>query len=494
MTVTQVLLERYLWGAAELLRGQIDASDYKQYIFPLLFFKRLSDVYDEERAVALAASGGDETYAALPEQHRFLIPKGAQWGEVRDVTKNVGQAIHSAMREIERVNPDELYGIFGDAGWTNKDRLPDRLLIELIDHFSRIDMSIGNVPQDELGNAYEYLIKQFADDSGHTAAEFYTNRTVVKLMTKIVALRPGETIYDPTCGSGGMLLNAILDLKESGQEYRSVRAFGQEVNLITSAIARMNLFLHGIEEAQIERGDTLADPRYLIGDRLRQFDVVLANPPYSVSRWDQKRFAGDPYARNRYGTPPASNADYAFFQHIISSLKPTGARAAILFPHGVLFRDYESEMRKRILGDDIIEGVIGIGPNLFYNSAMEACIVVLNTSKPAPRKEMVLIVEGQRLVTRENSQSWLSDDNLTKLVAAWLHPETCPDIARLVSLSEIESNDHNLSVRLYITNQSGALATARPLQDVLGQWLSSRVDLASKVRGSLAASRVRFLG
>jgi type I restriction enzyme M protein len=239
--MTQQELEKYLWGAATALRGTIDAGDYKQYIFPLLFFKRICDVYDEEFQLALTESDGDLEYAAFAENHRFVIPEGAHWKDVRETTTNVGMAIQHAMRAIEKANPDTLEGIFGDASWTNKNRLSDATLINLIEHFSQHTLSLANVADDKLGNAYEYLIKEFADDSGHTAAEFYTNRTVVKLMTKIMDPQPGESVYDPTCGSGGLLLNCALHLKEEGKEYRNLKLYGQEINLITSAIARMNV-------------------------------------------------------------------------------------------------------------------------------------------------------------------------------------------------------------------------------------------------------------
>src|SRR5436305_14746270 len=284
--ITQQQLESYLWGAATLLRGVIDAGDYKQFIFPLLFFKRICDVYDEEFQRALEESEGDVNYAAYVENHRFQIPEGAHWRDVRNQVKNVGSAIQKAMREIEQANPRQLYGIFGDAQWTNKERLSDATLRDLIEHFSSLTLSIANVPEDELGQAYEYLIKKFADDSGHTAAEFYTNRTVVHLMTLMLDPQPGESIYDPTCGSGGMLLSAVAELQRQGQEYRTLKLYGQELNLMTSTIARMNLFLHGIEGFQIARGDTLAEPKFIEGDHLRRFDVVLANPPYSIKQWN----------------------------------------------------------------------------------------------------------------------------------------------------------------------------------------------------------------
>ena len=452
--LTQAELERYLWGAAELLRGQIDASDYKQFIFPLLFFKRLCDVYDEEYEAAMQRFDGDEEYASLPEQHRFQIPKGYHWKDVRSLTKDVGKTLQTALREIEKNNPDKLYGIFGDAPWTNKERLPDSLLSALVEHFSKHTLSLARVPQDQLGNAYEYLIKKFADDSGHTAAEFYTNRTVVHLMTQFVELQTGETIYDPTCGSGGMLLNAVLELKKQGKEYRNVKVYGQEVNLITSGIARMNLFLHDIEEFEVQRGDTLDDPKFIEGDRLKQFDVVLANPPYSIKRWNRDKFVADT-RRNWFGAPPKANADYAFFQHIIASLKPETGRAAILYPHGILFRDSEAEIRRGIVEADLIEAVVGLGANLFYNSPMEACVVVLRTRKTAERQGKILFIEGVKQVTRDRAQSSLSFDNEEKLLSAYLQPENHPDIARLVDLAEIQANNHNLSIPLYVSGANG---------------------------------------
>jgi type I restriction enzyme M protein len=256
------------------------------------------------------------------------------------------------MRAIETANPDKLFGIFGDAQWTNKDRLSDAMLRDLIEHFSTLELNVANLPEDELGQGYEYLIKKFADDSGHTAAEFYTNRTVVHLMTEMLDVQPGESVYDPTCGSGPApagLISCIAHLRNQKKEWRNVKLYGQERNLMTSSIARMNCFLHGIEDFRIERGDTLAEPKLVEGDRLQRFDVVLANPPYSIKQWDRDAFATDPWGRNLYGTPPQGRADYAFQQHILQSLKTGTGRCAVLWPHGVLFRQEEAEMRRKLI-------------------------------------------------------------------------------------------------------------------------------------------------
>lgn len=316
--ITQDELESYLWGSAVLLRNHIDAGAYKQYIFPLLFFKRLNDVYEEETETAVKENGPEAD--SWEETHSFSIPDGAHWDDVRNVTENVGKAIRKAFRTIEKANSEKLQGIFGDGTWTNKNRLPDRLLKDLLEHFSSKTLSIENCPEDELGQGYEYLIKKFADDSGHTAQEFYTNRTVVHLMTEILKPESGESIYDPTCGSAGMLISSISYLKNNKKEWRNVSLYGQEINALTSAIARMNLFLHGIEDFKIINGDTLAAPAFIERGKLQQFDVVVANPPYSINQWNRDAFNTDKYGRNFLGVPPQGRADYAFFQHILKSM------------------------------------------------------------------------------------------------------------------------------------------------------------------------------
>jgi type I restriction enzyme M protein len=481
--ITQQQLESYLWGAATLLRGLIDAGDYKQFIFPLLFFKRISDVWDEEYAHALAESGGDLDYASFAENHRFEIPDGAHWSDVRAVTADVGSALQRAMRAIEAANQEKLYGVFGDAQWSNKERLSDRTLNDLIEHFSTLTLSVENVPEDELGNAYEYLIKKFADDSGHTAQEFYTNRTLVHLMTLMLEPEPGESVYDPTCGTGGMLLSCAAELRRQGQEHRTLRLYGQELNLMTSAIARMNLFLHGIEDFEIERGNTLSDPKFTDADRLRRFDVVLANPPYSISQWDRQLFGADPYGRNLWGTPPQGRADYAFFQHIAASLDPKTGRCAILFPHGVLFRNEELEMRAKLVDTDLLECVLGLGPGLFYNSPMEACVVVCRTRKPEERKERVLFINAVNEYAREQGQSFVREQHIEKIIDAYRRFDEIPGFAHVATRDEIRSNQASLNIPLYVGNGNGRVTEgeAASLTDAVAAWDASTRDTREAV-------------
>jgi type I restriction enzyme M protein len=473
--MTQQQLEKYLWGAATLLRGTIDAGDYKQYIFPLLFFKRICDVYDEEFENALAESDGDLEYAAFAEHHHFIVPNGAHWNDVRETTVNVGMKLQDAMRAIEQANPDTLFGIFGDASWTNKDRLSDETLTNLIEHYSQHKLNLKAVADDKLGNAYEYLIKEFADDSGHTAAEFYTNRTVVKLMTMIMDPQPGESVYDPTCGSGGLLLNCALHLKEEGKEFRTLKLYGQEINLLTSAIARMNMFMHGIEEFSIVRGDTLAQPAFLHNDELKKFNVILANPPYSIKAWDQKGFASDPHGRNLWGVPPQGCADYAFQQHIQKSLDAKNGRSISLWPHGVLFRDSEAEIRRKMIEDDVVEAVISLGPNLFYNSSMVSCLLITNNNKSKERKNKILFIEAVKEVRSEKTMSYLDAHHIRRIHQAYLDFKNEEEFSSVIRTEKVlEDNHARLSIQLFVKGQQ---AEKEDFSKLLMDWNVSSDEL-----------------
>ena len=473
-TISQAQLESYLWGAATILRGLVDAGDYKQFVFPLLFFKRLSDVWDGDFNQALADSE-DADYARDMANERFVIPDGAHWKDVRLTVKHVGQAIQKAMQAIEGANPGRLEGIFGDAPWPNQDRLPDPTLKDLLEHFSRITLSLDNVPEDELGNAYEFLIKKFADDSGHTAQEFYTNRTLVHLMAQMLAPKAEESIYDPTCGTGGMLISALAEVKRKGGEYRTLKLYGQERNHMTAAIARMNLVLHGLEDYAVVRGDTLDNPGFVEHDTLRTFDVVLANPPYSIKQWNREGFQSDPWGRNFLGTPPQGRADYAFFQHILKSLHPQTGRCAILFPHGVLFRREEAEMRQKLVQADLVDCVLGLGPNLFYNSPMEACVVICRTAKPPERQGKVLFIDGVKEVARVQAQSFLKPEHQARVLKAYQDFVDAPGFARVATLAQVAEQEYSLSIPLYVrrTLTTDKPGEAKSLKEIWEDWEES---------------------
>ncbi len=446
-------LESHLWEAANILRGPVDAADFKTYIFPLLFFKRISDVYDEEVAQALEESSGDEDYALFPENHRFQIPKGCHWQDVRARTTNVGQALQRALREIEKANPRTLYSIFGDAAWSNKERLSDELLCDLLEHFSQLSLTNEDVESDVLGQAYEYLIKKFADVTNKKAGEFYTPRSIVRLMINILDPREGDTIYDPACGTGGMLLEAVHHVNGSGGNVKTLwgKLYGQEKNLTTSAIARINLFLHGVEDFHIERSDTLRQPAFFEVDHLATFDCVIANPPFSLERWGEDLWINDPYGRNFAGLPPRTSGDYAWVQHMIKSMAAKTGRMAVVLPHGALFRmGVEGKIRQKIVETDALEAVIGLGPNLFYGTGLAACILVFRARKKPSRKKQVLIIDASRLFKKGRNQNTLEPEQVEQIFQWYRGYANVPGAAHVVPLDEIARNDWNLNIPRYV--------------------------------------------
>ena len=442
-------LESYLWGAATLLRGLVDASDYKQYIFPLMFFKRLSDVWDEDYREALDETG-DEGYATDTANDRFIIPAGAHWSDVRTAPRNVGRALLGAFQAIEAANSERLQGVFGNAPWTDKGQVPDATLKNLIEHFSKQDLTLERVPEDELGNGYEYLIKKFADDSGHTAQEFYTNRTLVHLMAQMLEPQPEEDIYDPTCGTGGMLISCLAEVKRHGGETRTMGLFGQELITITAAIARMNLVIHGVVDFHIASGNTLAAPAFVEGDELRIFDVVLANPPYSIKKWNRAAWEQDAWGRNFLGTPPQGRADYAFLQHILHSMDAQMGRCAILFPHGVLFRNEEAEMRRKLVEADWVECVLGLGPGLFYNSPMEACVIIGRSRKEPERQGRIIFIDAVNEIARERGQSFLRPEHQARILEVYRAFASKNGFSEVVSTADVLAHDGSLSIARYV--------------------------------------------
>ena len=479
MSVTEI--ERYLGGAANILRGAVSAADYQDYVYPLIFYKWLSDRHDEARAVALTASGGDEAYAEAREHYEWVLPSARSWSELRSVPADIGEWLTEAFGAIERENP-RLAGVFSSgARWTNKEKVSDRTLASLIEHLSTRTLDSTSISEDELGNGYEYLIREFASDGGHNAQEFYTNRTVVHLMTEILQIKEGERVYDPTCGTAGMLINAAARLRERGQDAAKLKLYGQEIKAESASIARTNLYLHGIREFEIRVGDTLLNPRFLSGDRLETFDVVLANPPYSMDL-DQAFWAQDPWGRNGFGTPPPGNADYAFFEHILASMDPATGRSATLWPHGILFRT--PEIRKAILEADLIEAVIGLGPDLFYNSPMESCVVICRSKKSSERQGKVLLIDASKDYIKSGKRSALTEGHQRKIADAYLSFSDQEGFAKVVSLVEIRERDHSLNIPEYIRRSvAGVLSAA----EAITQWSSA----AESLQGHVAALRKR---
>lgn len=483
-------LKKFLWDAATHLRGQIDAAGYKEYIFPMLFFKRISDVYDEQFD-DYVHEGGLEFAKMQASDLAIQIPDGAHWEDVRKVTENVGQALVQAFIDIEQANPARkvdgrlvggLEGIFGPKdGWTNKNKMPDYIITSLIEDFSQEKLTLARCPADEMGQAYEYLIGKFADDAGNTAQEFYTNRTVVELMAEILQPQPDESIYDPTCGSGGMLVKCLDYLRNQGKEWQGVHVYGQEINGITSSIARMNLYLNGVEDFSIVRDDTLAHPAFTDGDKLKTFDVVLANPPYSIKEWDRTAFEHDKWGRNFLGTPPQRFADYAFIQHILCSMNQNTGRSATLLPHGVLTRlGDELKIRKNLVASDLVDCIISIGKNLFYNSPMEACILICKSRKPVDRQQKILFINAKDWVVRENAESYLTDENIKNIVQLYQQYKDVDGRCRVVDKSEIENNNCSLSTILY--TQKEFQQQSEDVETLIEDWSDNAKEVDDNVK------------
>ncbi|MFN1616957.1 type I restriction-modification system subunit M [Vibrio rotiferianus] len=484
LTLSQ--LEQYLSKAAWILKGPVDASDFKVYIFPLLFFKRISDVYDEEYRVALEESGGDEEYASMPEMHRFEIPTGCHWQDVRETTTNVGITIEDALRGIEQANQEYLYGIFGDAQWSNKNKLSDELLINLVEHFSQYTLGNQNVDPDMLGNAYEYLIKHFADLTNKKAGEFYTPRSVVHLLGLILDPHEGETIYDPACGTGGMLLECVDHLKDNKEDYRTLRLFGQEKNLTSSSIARMNMFLHGIEDFDILRGDTLRSPAFFEADGLKTFDCVIANPPFSLKDWGAENWANDPYGRNIAGVPPKGNGDMAWIQHMVKSMNSTG-RMTVVLPHGALFRKAaEGKIRKQLLEQDMLEAVIGLGPNIFYGTQLAACVMVFKQNKSEEKKGKVLFIDASDQIRVGRAQNFLEPNHVQKIYDWYQGYEDVENYVKVATMEDLKENDFNLNIPLYVEKiiEDNLPSVEEAMADLKQAWQES-LDADEKFKNVL---------
>jgi type I restriction enzyme M protein len=455
--ITQTELESRLWAAANALRGPVDAADYKTYVFPMLFWKWISDSWSYERAQAVEEYGDDLTAEVEDDFHTFELPQNCHWATVTKTQANLGDAIAKALQRIEQANPKALARIFGDASWGNEERLPPSALRGLVKAFDDIPLDPSTVSHDLLGAGYEYLLKKFADVSGQKAGEFFTPRAVVNLLVGILQPERGETIYDPACGSGGMLVATINQVRDAGQDHRTLRLYGQEVNLTTSAIAKMNLFLHEIDDFEIKRGDTLRKPMFKESSgALRQFDVVIANPPFSLETWGADQWASDP--RSVGGVPPAKNGDYAFIQHMVASMKPGTGRVGVVMPHGVLFRSgAEAKIRQSLIERDLLEAVIGLPSKLFYSTDIPACILIFRNQKPAEQKDKIIFIDGADRI--DKSTSTMSQRDIDALTGAYrkaLDSERVPGHVgvHVADFDEVKANAFDLNIGNYITKAS----------------------------------------
>jgi len=450
-TTSQKLFS-HLFEACNILRGPINQDEYKSYVTPILFFKRLSDVYDEETQAALEESGGDEEYAGFPENHRFVIPDGCHWQDVREASVDVGVAIVNAMNGIERANPDTLSGVFSsfdDANWTDKTKLSDERLKNLIEHMSKIKVGNNNYSADVMGDSYEFLIKKFADLSKKNAGEFYTPRSIVKLMIMLLAPQAGESVYDPACGTGGMLIEAIRYMK--GDKLTYGRIYGQEKNLATSAIARMNLFLHGAKDFRVTQGDTLRSPNYLWRGSLQTFDCVVANPPFSLKNWGAEQFSSDIYGRNLWGCPTDSNGDFAWLQHMVKSMNPKTGRCAVVLPQGVLFRGgKEGEIRKQLVESDKLECVITLTGGVFYSTGVSACILFLNNNKNADHRGKICLIDASGIYTPQRAQNVMTEEDIQKVYSLYSAYEDVIERVKIATIADIREKDYTLAINNYI--------------------------------------------
>lgn len=453
-TTSQKLFS-HLFEACNILRGPINQDEYKSYVTPILFFKRLSDVYDEETQAALEESGGDEEYASFPENHRFVIPEGCHWKNVREASTNVGVAIVNAMNGIERANPDTLSGVFSsfdDANWTDKTKLSDERLKDLIEHMSKLKVGNNNYSADVMGDSYEFLIKKFADLSKKNAGEFYTPRSIVKLLIMLLAPKAGETVYDPACGTGGMLIEAIRFMH--GDKLTYGRIYGQEKNLATSAIARMNLFLHGAKDFKVTQGDTLRSPNYLERGALQTFDCVVANPPFSLKNWGSDQFSSDIYGRNIWGCPTDSNGDFAWLQHMVKSMNPKTGRCAVVLPQGVLFRSgKEGEIRRQLVESDKLEAIITMASGVFYSTGVSACILFLNNNKSISHRGRICMIDGSGIYTPQRAQNIMTETDIQTVFDYYTSYEDVIEKVKIVTIADIREKNYSLAINNYIEKQ-----------------------------------------
>ena len=450
-TTPQYLFQK-LYAAATVLYGHVEKAAYRTYLIPLLFFKRISDVYDEESADAIEQYGVDGAKFMGDSIHSFTIPEGYHWSDIRNATENVGKVIADTLAKIEQANPKTLSGVFSSfdgAAWANKVILSDETLKNLIEKMSEINVGNKAYSADVMGDAYEYLLKQFAEDAKKNGGQFYTPRSVVKLLVKILDPKSGETVYDPTCGTGGMLIESIRHMDNQKMAYGKI--FGQEINMTTSAIARMNLYLHGAHDFTIEQGDTLRTPKFFKGGQIKTFDNVIANPPFGLSGWGAETFESDQYGRNVWGCPSDSNADFAWIQHMVASMDPIHGKCVVIMPQGVLFHGgKEGEIRKKLIQSDKVEAVFTFVGGLFFGAGVSACVLCLNNDKPAAHWGKVLLIDGSTIYTAKRAQNIMTDEDVEQAFKLYTDYADVVGYSKVVTLEDLEKNGYTLAVNAYI--------------------------------------------
>jgi type I restriction enzyme M protein len=493
--LTEQELEQRLLAACNGLRGPVDPTDYKAYIFPLLFLKRISDKWDWEYRRAVEKFDGDQELALLEENFQFVIPEGCHWDDVRKLAENIGAGLHKILQRIEQANPEALAGIFGDVQWANKDKLPEPALKNVLKEFSSLKLDPEHAPGDVLGAAYEYLLKYFADESGKKAGEFFTPRSVVRLLTLILDPKEGESVHDPTCGSGGMLVEMVNVVREHEGDPRTLKLSGQEVSLTTAAIARMNIFLHDIDDFRIRRGDTLRDPKFKTpkGD-LEKFDIVIANPPFSLNPWGHDVWAEDPYGRSKFGVPPATKGDFAFVEHMLTVTKSGSGRLAVVMPQGVLFRGgVEKEIRRRLVEAGVIKAIVGLPPNLFYNTSLPACVLVLGAADTQTKS--VLFVDASRSFVKQGARNELRATDIEAIRSAVASKGAEPTgdvVARIADQSDIAANSWDLNLGRYV---GGVAADVIDVSSAVSDYLTAADALSESEAGlRLRLSEAGLLG